>query len=107
MIGEMFTRDGVRSLTVPDLSHNATRIGCSRVADATVLTKFLGFDIGLGKGHAPLIFQTTISGGPFHGATRAYATEEQAMVGHLEALGWLRAGVPPFHFTTDSQEQIS
>jgi hypothetical protein len=81
------------------VSHWATdqRVGRTVVGDCIVSTVWLfGIDHGYRDGEPPIIFETMIFGEPYHNDLRRYATEEQAMRGHLAAVDNLRAGRPPF-----------
>lgn len=76
---------------------NNKRVGVTKISEAgiTVSTVHLGLDHRYGDG-PPLIFETMIFGGEHDQDCRRYATEEDAMRGHLEALSRLRTGRAPF-----------
>lgn len=47
-----------------------------------VSTVFLGTDSTFGRGPQPLVFETLVSGGEFHGQIMRYATWDEAEAGH-------------------------
>ena len=56
----------------------------------------MGIDHNYGGEGPPIVFETMVFGEPYDNDLRRYATEEQAMRGHLAVLDNLRAGRPPF-----------
>ena len=65
--------------------------------DGTVVSTvwLMGIDHNFGDG-PPILFETMIFGGEWGSECRRYATEEQAMRGHLEAVDNLRSGRAPW-----------
>ena len=51
-----------------------------------VSTVFLGLDHNFGFGGAPILYETMVFGGPLDGEQERYATREEALRGHAEAL---------------------
>ncbi|MGV7794884.1 hypothetical protein PJP13_24240 [Mycobacterium kansasii] len=66
--------------------------------DGTVVSTvwLMGIDHSYEPDGPPIIFETMIFGGQSDQELRRYATEEQAMRGHLEAVDNLRAGKRPW-----------
>jgi hypothetical protein len=73
------------------------RVGRTKVGDYLVSTVWLlGIDHGYGD-EPPILFETMVLGTDDEDhPLRRYATEEQAMRGHLAAVDRLRTGLPPF-----------
>jgi hypothetical protein len=114
MFGDYFDRDGN---PVPDdwwdkskhgeqyyrlQSHSlAKRVGATDVGQLRVSTVWLGLDHGYLQG-TPIIFETMVfdhrNDPMWDNELTRYATEEEAMRGHLETLDRLRAGKPPFAY---------
>lgn len=73
------------------------RVGNTRIGEQfTVSTVWLyGIDHGYGDG-SPILFETMMFGEPYGQELTRYATEEQAMRGHLATVDNLRQGWEPF-----------
>jgi len=68
------------------------RVALDAVGDVEISTVWLGIDhsyqAGVGR---PLIFETMIFGGTHDGEQRRYATEEEALAGHVETVERIRS----------------
>ena len=51
-----------------------------------VSTVWLGLDYGFGHTARPLVYETVIFGGPLEGRGARYATREEALAGHAQAV---------------------
>ncbi len=72
------------------------RVGRTVVGEYVVSTVWLmGIDHQHGDG-PPLLFETMVFGGDYDNELWRYATEEEAMRGHLDVVDALRRGEPPF-----------
>ena len=63
---------------------NNRRIDLTQIGEVRVTTEFRGVDQGWGEG-PPLLFETTVSGGPLDGLKWQYATLGEAKQGHHDA----------------------
>ncbi len=54
----------------------------TKVADTTVLTRFLGVSLGLAEDAPPQLFETTVEGGWFGRRRERFATLAEATAGH-------------------------
>ena len=54
----------------------------TRLASARITTIWIGLDHRFGDDGPPLIFETTVRGGPLDGERERYATEAEAEAGH-------------------------
>lgn len=71
------------------------RVGWWTDGDATLSTVWLGLDHNFGRG--PLaIFESMVFGGEHDQAVRRYATHEEAIEGHKQAIADLQLGLPPW-----------
>jgi hypothetical protein len=79
----------------------AKRVGATDVGELRVSTVWLGLDHGY-NGGPPVIFETMVfdhrDDGQWNNELTRYCTEEEAMRGHLEVVGRLREGKPPFDY---------
>ena len=77
------------------------RVGRTQVGEFLVSTVWLmGIDHSF-MSDVPILFETMVFGGQWDQELDRYATEEQAMRGHLRVVDRLRAGEPPFDDSTD------
>jgi hypothetical protein len=79
------------------------RVGATTIGDLSVSTVWLGINHGFGPDDTvPIIFETMVfdhrDEPQWDQELTRYATEEEAMRGHLETLDRLRAGKPPFAY---------
>lgn len=59
------------------------RVGLAELGEGgTISTVFLGLDHGWGEGHAPMLYETLVFGGPRDGWMVRYGTREMASRGH-------------------------
>jgi hypothetical protein len=110
-----YDRDGQ---VIPDDYYNASkyprgqakwgteqRVGRTQVGDFIVSTVWLfGIDHSYGPDSPPIIFETMVFGEPYENDLTRYATEEQAMRGHLATVDALRAGQHPFSWKSDDDD---
>ncbi len=69
--------------------------------DVQISTVFLGLDHGWGRGE-PVLFETMIFGGQHDQHMWRYTSREAAVLGHLEVLDALRAGLDPNEAVSDA-----
>lgn len=72
--------------------------------DAEVSTVFLAMDASFGRG-TPLLFETMVLGGPWHGYQKRYHTREAAAAGHARIVAAVRAGRDSGTFSADEGER--
>ncbi len=65
-----------------------------RDKEVHISTVWTGLDHSFGSAARPLIFETSVLGGPLGDKSARYATEEQARVGHQEILDYHYQGLP-------------
>jgi hypothetical protein len=68
---------------------NDRRIDLTEIGDVRVSTEFCGTDQG-GGDEPPLLFQTTVVGGPLDGLKWNYSTLGEAKQGHHEVVAEVR-----------------
>ncbi len=61
---------------------NVSGIAQTETTQGTVTTKFMAMSMALDKNAAPMIFETSVSGGWLDGQIQRYATIEEAKQGH-------------------------
>lgn len=65
---------------------NNRRVAHDTVDDVRVSTVFLGLDHGFGLSEKPILFETMVFGGKHNDLQWRYATWQEAVEGHKEAL---------------------
>jgi hypothetical protein len=89
--------------TDPDEHDRYRRVGQDIVVvngePCNVSTVWVGIDMGYGfglPGHAPIIFETMVFGGPYSEECTRYATELEAQEGHARVVADLMADLAPW-----------
>lgn len=77
-----------------DISDYA-RIAYDQLEHCALSTVWLGLNHSFTDG-PPILFESMIFGGPHDGDMRRYATEDDALAGHLHAVDEIRAGRLPW-----------
>jgi len=77
---------------------NNRKVALSDVPGGQVSTIFLGIDHShhWHREHVPILWETLIMGGTYHGCGDRYCTRSEAIAGHERIVANLRAGLTPY-----------
>lgn len=78
------------------------RVAFDTIYDVGVSTVFLGSDRRLSEDDPPILFETTVFGGPLDSHTFRYSTWEEAEAGHKKAVELVK--YPPAEFMENEPE---
>lgn len=70
---------------------NVSCLARTQTASATVVTRFLAVNLTLADDHAPLLFETRVTGGWLDGQREKFTTPDAARAGHLSWVDRVRS----------------